>query len=130
MPALTVQLPPPQTDSWDWQLSAGCRNTDSAVFFHPDNERGEPRASRVRAAKLICRQCPVRALCLNHALDSHEHHGIWGGHTEDERRRLRRHRESSADISRPRNDVDISRSDLPYARTDPVRCDTARREAV
>ncbi|UZG60469.1 WhiB family transcriptional regulator [Rhodococcus opacus] len=48
------------------------------MFFHPDNERGEPRASRVRAAKRICLRCPVRARCLNYALEAYERHGIWG----------------------------------------------------
>nr|WP_272942802.1 WhiB family transcriptional regulator [Rhodococcus jostii] len=86
-------LPSPIAESWDWQLSAACRDADPAVFFHPDNERGEPRASRVRAAKRICLRCPVRARCLNYALDSSERHGIWGGYTEDERRTLQKRRE-------------------------------------
>ncbi|MFC9355225.1 WhiB family transcriptional regulator [Rhodococcus sp. NPDC057014] len=42
----------------------------------------------MRAAKQLCRGCPVRARCLNYALDAYEPHGIWGGYTEDERRKL------------------------------------------
>ena len=42
--------------------------------------------------KLICRDCPVRATCLDWALASGQEAGIWGGLTEDERRRLRRGR--------------------------------------
>ncbi|MGW4338592.1 WhiB family transcriptional regulator [Rhodococcus koreensis] len=86
-------LPPPSAESWDWQLSAACRDADPAVFFHPDNERGEPRASRIQAAKRICLRCPVRARCLNYALEAYERHGIWGGYTEDERRALQRRRD-------------------------------------
>ncbi|TQC47200.1 WhiB family transcriptional regulator [Rhodococcus sp. WS4] len=93
MPALAVWLPSPSAESWDWQLSAACRDADPAVFFHPDNERGEPRASRVRAAKRICLRCPVRARCLNYALEAYERHGIWGGYTEEERRTLQRMRD-------------------------------------
>ncbi|MDF3313139.1 WhiB family transcriptional regulator [Rhodococcus sp. T2V] len=85
-----MRLPAPIGEAWDWQLAAACRDADPLVFFHPDNERGEPRASRVRAAKRICRRCPVRALCLGYALESGEHHGTWGGYTEDERRTLHR----------------------------------------
>lgn len=89
MPALTVHLPPAVAESWDWQLEAACRGADPGAFFYLDNERGEARGTRIRAAKLICRSCPVRSECLKHALDSHEHHGVWGGLTEEERRILR-----------------------------------------
>ncbi|WP_327205343.1 WhiB family transcriptional regulator [Rhodococcus opacus] len=106
MPALSVHLPAPVAEAWDWQLSAACRDADPAVFFHRDNERGEPRESRVRAAKRICRRCPVRARCLNYALEAYERHGIWGGYTEDERRTLQRMRDvgRSPGPSRPGSD--------------------------
>jgi len=42
-------------------------------------------------AKLICRGCLVRSTCLSWALASGQEAGIWGGLTEDERRRLHRH---------------------------------------
>ncbi|WP_337110774.1 WhiB family transcriptional regulator [Prescottella equi] len=84
-----MHLPAPLAEPWDWQLAADCRDADPMMFFHPDNERGESRESRVRAAKRICLSCPVRVRCLNYALEAREHHGIWGGYTEDERRALR-----------------------------------------
>ncbi|MFE7420349.1 WhiB family transcriptional regulator [Rhodococcus sp. NPDC057529] len=90
MPALMLKLPTPVAESWDWQLTAACRDADPTVFFHPDNERGEPRKSRIREAKRICRRCPVRARCLKYALEARERHGTWGGYTEDERRTLQR----------------------------------------
>jgi len=90
LPALMLRLPSPIAESWDWQLSAACRDADPSVFFYADNERGDPRSGRVRAAKQVCRGCPVRAQCLDHALEARESHGIWGGYTEDERRRLPR----------------------------------------
>lgn len=89
MPALTVRLPQALAESWDWQLAAACRGADPGTFFYLDNERGEARGNRVRAAKLICRNCPVRSRCLEYALDSREHHGVWGGLTEEERKDLR-----------------------------------------
>jgi WhiB family redox-sensing transcriptional regulator len=88
LPALTLKLPAPVAESWSWQLSAACRHADPAVFYHPDNERGEPRSNRVLAAKRICKRCSVRARCLNYALEARERHGIWGGFTEDERRKF------------------------------------------
>ena len=38
------QLPGPNADMWDWQMHGTCRGVDSAVFFHPDGERGRARA--------------------------------------------------------------------------------------
>ncbi len=37
---------------------------------------------------MICAQCIVQPECLEFALRVHEPHGIWGGLTEAERRRL------------------------------------------
>ncbi|MFC9555820.1 WhiB family transcriptional regulator [Rhodococcus sp. NPDC056960] len=111
MPALMLKLPSPVAESWDWQLAAACRDADPAVFFYLDNERGEPRADRVRAAKKVCLRCPVRAQCLNYAFEARETHGIWGGYTGDERRKLRRLRESeSSSTSTPRGDDADSRT--------------------
>ena len=41
-------------------------------------------------------QCPVREACLEHAIAVREKHGVWGGLTARERRRLIRRRRRSA----------------------------------
>lgn len=93
MPALKLlKLPPPVSESWDWQMEGACRDVDGALFFHPDNERGEARERRVAEAKRVCGGCAVRQMCLSHALEVGERHGVWGGLTEEERRNLRRRR--------------------------------------
>ena len=71
-----------------WQDHAACRDADPDLFF-PDGAMRSARA-QVKAAKLICRGCPVRTICLRWALASGQEHGIWGGLTEDERRWLHR----------------------------------------
>ena len=68
----------------DWRHDAACRDADPELFF-PDVDRAQ-----VKTAKLICRGCPVSATCLSWALASGQEAGIWGGLTEDERRRLHR----------------------------------------
>lgn len=73
------RLPAPTVTQWDWQTQAACRGTDTAVFFHPDFERGAPRDTRVAAAKAICRRCPVLDRCREHALSVEEAYGTWGG---------------------------------------------------
>jgi WhiB family transcriptional regulator, redox-sensing transcriptional regulator len=72
----------------DWRDHAACRDADPELFF-PDGDIGSARA-QVKTAKLICRGCPVSATCLNWALADGQEAGIWGGLTEDERRRLHR----------------------------------------
>jgi WhiB family redox-sensing transcriptional regulator len=80
----------PVAEEWSWQLSARCRGEDPATFFHAENERGHARQRRLRRAKAICAQCPVAALCRDHALRFQEPFGVWGGLSEDERFKLLR----------------------------------------
>ena len=78
----------------DWRARAGCLGTDSALWFPGEKAKKESAAERRRVAqaKEICGRCPVRAECLLYAIDSGQHHGIWGGQTEDELANLRRGR--------------------------------------
>jgi WhiB family transcriptional regulator, redox-sensing transcriptional regulator len=75
----------------EWQQRAACRGDNASVFYPP--LRFEPKHEqrrREQAAKAICRACPVREQCLDHALRFDERHGIWGGMTDTERRQLPR----------------------------------------
>jgi WhiB family redox-sensing transcriptional regulator len=73
----------------NWRTRAACRGPETALFFPPaTSERREDRVARERRAKSICRGCPVRTECLDHALRVGEMHGIWGGLNEFERRGL------------------------------------------
>jgi WhiB family redox-sensing transcriptional regulator len=64
---------------------ANCLGVDPELFFPG---QGESTAD----AKAVCAGCVVRAQCLEHALTHAEKHGIWGGLSERERRRIRRRR--------------------------------------
>ena len=76
-----------------WRDFAACRGVDPAVF-HPDDE--EDKEFAAEEAKAICAGCPVREVCLEHAIAVREKHGVWGGLTARERRRLIRRRRRSA----------------------------------
>ena len=67
----------------DWRAGALCAGTDPDLWFSPG-------ALEHKEAKRICRDCPVRRECLNYAMHSTIDHGVWGGLTERERRRVRR----------------------------------------
>ena len=79
------RLPGTNTDHWDWQMHAACRGEQSAVFFHPEGERGPARRKRDAAAKAVCATCPVLNQCREHGLAVREPYGVWGGLSEEER---------------------------------------------
>lgn len=66
-----------------WMGHGACRGLDP-LLFHP--VRGES----TREAKAVCVGCTVSDLCLEWALATNQSHGIFGGKSERERRRLRR----------------------------------------
>ena len=88
MSTSTAAATPTRYREPDWRDNAACRDADPELFF-PDGDVRSARA-QVKMAKLICRGCPVSATCLSWALTSSQEAGIWGGLTEDERRRIRR----------------------------------------
>lgn len=75
------EVPDPRLDG-----AAECKKWDPEIFF-------PPRGDRVLRdlAKRICDHCPLKAACLDYAISvpAKDDHGIWGGATEAERRRLR-----------------------------------------
>jgi WhiB family redox-sensing transcriptional regulator len=83
----TARPPGAQIWRWEWQVFARCRGRDD-LFFHPHGERDPERSEREAAAKQVCAGCPVKRECLDHALQSVEPYGVWGGLSEGEREAL------------------------------------------
>lgn len=69
----------------DWHRRAACLDRTDVNFFPSKGE--DPRPARA-----VCATCDVQPDCLQSALDRREVHGIWGGMSERERRRLRKDR--------------------------------------
>jgi hypothetical protein len=75
--------------TYDEESQALCAQADGDAWFP---EQGQD----ARQAKRVCNgdprtgaaPCPIRARCLEVALARHEQHGIYGGMTPNERRRL------------------------------------------
>ena len=78
----------PSDATWEWQEHGACREADTALFFHPQNERGLSRVRRDRAAKSVGGRCDVRLECADYAIRAREPYGVWGGLTEEERERI------------------------------------------
>lgn len=70
-------------------MLGACRGLDPTIFYPDDDDEAD-------IAKQVCAQCGVRSACLDHALQRREKVGVWGGHTERERRRIIRQRRRTA----------------------------------
>lgn len=77
-----------------WRADAACRDLPTEMFF-PDSESEQDAAP----ALAVCAMCPVREACLEFALSTRQHDGIWGGATEVGRRRIRRRRREAGAAS-------------------------------
>lgn len=73
----------------EWMAEGRCREVAPSVFF-PSDGLG------VQAAQRICAECPVSEECLEYALENRIDHGVWGGRSERERRRILRARRTAA----------------------------------
>ena len=69
----------------DWMSVGKCKDLSPAIFFPSDGVG-------VQAAQRICADCPVADKCLEYALVERVDHGVWGGKSERERRRMLRRR--------------------------------------
>ncbi len=77
---LPKQVSPPD----HWQERAACYGLDPEVFFPTTEEEAGLALS-------YCAICPVQEMCLAWAVQNGERYGVWGGTTEQQRRRLIRH---------------------------------------
>lgn len=92
---ITFYLEPGASPDNDWRMRASCKEaTDPDVFF-PIGSTG-PALDQIEAAKQICTPCPVRARCLDWALETHQETGVWGGLSEEERKVLLKSRRQPA----------------------------------
>jgi WhiB family redox-sensing transcriptional regulator len=77
----------------DWMSTGLCNAQPPSVFFPSDGVG-------VEVAKRICMECPVKDLCREYALEHRIDHGVWGGTSERERRRILRSRRLAAEAVR------------------------------
>jgi WhiB family redox-sensing transcriptional regulator len=77
-----------------WMQQGKCRDLPPSTFFPSDGVG-------VEIARRICADCPVKAPCLEYALYNHIEHGVWGGASERERRRIARRRRTAGRAPTP-----------------------------
>lgn len=79
----------------DWSR-AECRRRGIPTrrFFYEDHFRrlSSPYKLARDAAKRICDACPIEDKCGDWAIETNQEGGVWGGMTDDERKRERKKR--------------------------------------
>ena len=98
MKEITFYLDPCVSSETDWRQSAACKDIVDPDLFFPVGSTG-PALDQIERAKAICRGCPVRATCLEWALETHQDSGGWGGLSEEERKLVARRRRQEALVS-------------------------------
>jgi WhiB family redox-sensing transcriptional regulator len=73
----------------EWMAQGNCKDEPPSLFF-PNDGVG------VEIARQLCATCPVKEPCLEYALRNRIDHGVWGGTSERERRRILRQRRLDA----------------------------------
>jgi WhiB family redox-sensing transcriptional regulator len=73
----------------DWMRHGRCREVPPSTFFPSDGVG-------VDVARRLCGTCPVQEPCLEYALAERIDHGVWGGASERERRRILKRRRAEA----------------------------------
>jgi WhiB family redox-sensing transcriptional regulator len=76
-----ARVDPAELVSEAWMARGSCRGMDPDFFFPTDG-------AGVARARKVCVRCVVREECLSFALAHRIDHGVWGGASERERRRL------------------------------------------
>jgi WhiB family redox-sensing transcriptional regulator len=80
-----------RTHEWDldaWRNRSSCRDSNPDLFF-PVGSTGTA-IEQIEAAKRVCGSCLAQTECLEFALATNQEAGVWGGTTEEERRKLRK----------------------------------------
>ena len=76
----------------NWRRHAACAHIGGDLFYAAEADEiplGAVAPPYVTdKAKAVCQTCPVQFDCLMTALETGERHGVWGGMSWNERRRL------------------------------------------
>ena len=76
----------------EWMAEGLCADQPPGLFFPSDGVG-------VEVARKVCAECAVKEPCLEYALVNRIDHGVWGGTSERERRRILRARRQSTPVA-------------------------------
>ncbi len=76
------------TEDLGWMQEALCAQTDPDIFYPEKGGSTAPATS-------VCNSCSVRGECLEYAVTNDIRHGIWGGTSDNDRKRMARERKAA-----------------------------------
>lgn len=76
----------------NWMAIGNCNDKPAELFFPSDGVG-------VEIAKRVCADCPTKEPCLEYALANRIDHGVWGGTSERQRRRILKARRQALEIT-------------------------------
>lgn len=71
-----------------WMVRGLCRQGDPELWMSTTQAVQREAAAICFGSRTGTSPCPVRTTCLEYALERREPHGVWGGFTERQRRRI------------------------------------------
>ncbi len=77
-----------EEETLGWMEDALCAQTDPDIFYPEKGGSTAPATS-------ICENCGVRSECLEYAVTNDIRHGIWGGTSDNDRKRMARERKAA-----------------------------------
>jgi len=86
----------------NWEDRANCRDANPKLFYAVGDSTATNQHNN-EVIRTYCTPCPVRTQCLQNA----DEHGIWGGLTEKERRKIKRHNTADRTTHNGRRIVDV-----------------------
>ena len=96
LPTMNISTPTSLQETL-WMERAACKSADPRLFF-PTHllEDSHADSCSYKKARAICKTCPVINDCLTYALVTFPHHeddhGMWGGTSPRERRKIKKER--------------------------------------
>ncbi len=90
--ALPLSVAEPYTiETDDWRSTSPlCPETRTPDLWALPCRHHRPRCEQIEQAKAVCRECLAQSACLDFALVTNQDSGVWGGTSEEERRKLRK----------------------------------------
>lgn len=103
MPLETETLLPKSLDgSRDFMQRGLCHGHPHNDWWFPEFSHDPHPGEAAYEAQQLCEACPVKAECLTYAVENRIEHGIWGGVTERQRRRMSRIKDGKLVATRDR----------------------------
>ena len=93
-----------------WMGDGNCASQPPEFFFPSDGVG-------VEVAKKVCADCAVKEPCLEYAIRNRIDHGVWGGASERQRRRIIKQRRAGRRVKAPSTKIRAGETPAEVSKT-------------